>query len=84
MKYVRVGTLSNEGKQPILINHEKRPHKVDNGLLMVWEKCDGLNTIDEIANEISVKTRTDKIQVRNEVFKAVAKLERFGLLKRAD
>ena len=84
MKYIRVGTLSKKaGSQAIIVNMENREQKVDNGLLMVWQKCDGLSTIDEIAEEISEKTRAEKSAVRDEIFRAVAKLERFGLLRRA-
>ena len=39
-------------------------------------------TVDDITDELAGKTRTEKSEVKEAVMKAVAQLERFGLVKR--
>lgn len=83
IKYRKKGTMERKGaKELFLTDEERKSYPVDEAVAMVWDMCDGIKTVDEIAGELAGKTKIEKTEVKEAVMRAVAQLERFGLLKR--
>lgn len=71
---------SKEGEF-LLVNEDEQLIQVDEGVIAVWDRCDGDITSDELAEEISAKTDQDKEKTQEAVDRIVDELKKVNLLE---
>lgn len=82
MRYRKMGSLEKSHEGSFLVGGKGKPHKADDITVIVWSMCDGITSHDDIITDISRHTKTSEAEVKTAVMRTIAKLERFGLLKR--
>jgi uncharacterized protein YoxC len=82
IKYLKRGTIGKTGNELLLTDENKKSYRVDEAVAAVWNMCDGIRTVNDITDELSKHSETGKPEIKEAVLKAMAQLERFGLLER--
>lgn len=82
MKYRKMGSLEKSGDGSFLVDGEGKSRKADDMTVIVWSMCDGITSHDDIIRDISSHTKAREAEVEKAVMRTIARLERFGLLRR--
>ena len=82
MKYRKIGSLHKDTKGSVLRNEQGNQYRVDEVMVVVWKMCDGMTPHDDIIKDLLTQTEMTEDEVKEGVMDIIARLERFGLIKR--
>jgi hypothetical protein len=81
-KPIKKGSVSRTEKGEILlVNEQKQAFKVMDVAAVVWNRCDGHTTIDDLTKEFSQKTNQEKGAVKHTIETIVDQMEKAGLME---
>ena len=82
---LRKGKLTRSRKKEMLIvSEDNRTYIVDDPIVTVWSMCDGNQTEDTIADNISINSHTDRSKILEFVSDIVERLKKIGLLREVE
>ena len=79
MKKGSVG--KTEEGEIVLLNEKNRAFKVNEVAMVVWNRCDGQMTIDDLAKVFSQKTNQEEGAVKQAIETIVDQMEKAGLME---
>jgi hypothetical protein len=79
MKKGSVG--KTEEGEIVLLNEQNRAFKVNEVAMVVWNRCDGQMTIDDLAKVFSQKTNQEEGAVKQAIETIVDQMEKAGLME---
>lgn len=65
----------------MLVNREGQAFKVGRMVVAFWEMCDGTVTTEDLAKEISQKTKREESMMREVIGRIVEDMEKVGLME---
>ena len=81
-KPMKKGSVSRTEKGEILlVNEQKQAFKVMDVAAVVWNRCDGQTTIDDLTKEFSQKTNQEEVAVKHAIETIVDQMEKAGLME---
>jgi|GEM_PF-530929 len=82
---LRKGKLTRSRKKEMLIvSEDNRTYIVDDPVVTVWSMCDGNQTEETIADNISMNSHTERSKVLEVVSDIVERLKNIGLLQEVE
>ena len=83
MIYRKKGKLAkSEQNEFVLLDDNQKGYKADNVVLTVWSMCDGKRTKEQMVEELSKKTNTEKTEIDKAVTEILEKLEQISLVEK--
>ena len=79
MKKGSVG--KTEEGEIVLLNEQNRAFKVNEVAMVVWNRCDGQMTIDDLVKVFSQKTNQEEGAVKQAIETIVDQMEKAGLME---
>lgn len=79
MKKGSVG--KTEAGELVLVNEQGQAFKTDEVVVLLWNRCDGKATTDELVKEFSQKTKQEESRVKQVVENLVGNMEKAGLME---
>jgi hypothetical protein len=79
MKKGSVG--KTEEGEIVLVNEQNQAFKVNEVAVVVWNRCDGQMTIDDLTKEFSQKTNQEEGTVKQAIETIVDQMEKVGLME---
>ena len=79
MKKGSVG--KTEEGEIVLLNEKNRAFKVNEVAMVVWNRCDGQMTIDDLVKVFSQKTNQEEGAVKQAIETIVDQMEKAGLME---
>lgn len=79
MKKGSVG--KTEEGEIVLVNDQNQAFKVNKVAVVVWNRCDGQMTIDDLTKEFSQKTNQEEGTVKQAIETIVDQMEKVGLME---
>ena len=81
-KYKRKGSLGQtESGELVLVNDAGKPFAVGDLVVVVWEKCDGENTSEQLAAFVGEIAEVDMKVIKPMVERLLEALEKAGLVE---
>jgi phosphohistidine swiveling domain-containing protein len=81
-KPMKKGSVSKTEKGEILlVNEQNKAFKVMKVAALVWNRCDGQTTIDDLTKEFSQKTNQEEGAVKHAIETIVNQMEKAGLME---
>jgi hypothetical protein len=81
-KPMKKGSVSRTEKGEILlVNEQNKAFKVEKVAAVVWNRCDGQTTIDDLTKEFSQKTNQEEGAVKQVIETIVDQMEKAGLME---
>jgi hypothetical protein len=78
-KPMKKGSVSKtEEGEIVLVNEQNKTFKVN---MVVWNRCDGQMTIDDLTKEFSQKTNQEEGAVKHAIETIVDQMEKAGLME---
>jgi hypothetical protein len=65
----------------VLVNEQNQAFKVNEVAMVVWNRCDGQMTIDDLTKEFSQKTNQEESTVKHAIETIVDQMEKVGLME---
>ena len=82
VKPMKKGSVSKMEKGGILlVNEQNRTFKVEKIAAVVWSRCDGQKTIDDLTQEFSQKMNQEEGAVKQASETVVDQMEKAGLME---
>ena len=81
-KFKKKGKVGKtEAGEFLLVNEEGQTFKVDQAVVSIWNMCDGTVTSEDLAKEISQKTKQEESAVKEAIERIVGDMEKVGLME---
>jgi hypothetical protein len=81
-KPMKKGSVSKtEEGEIVLVNEQNKAFKVNKVAMVVWNRCDGQMTIDDLTKEFSQKTNQEEGAVKQAIETIVDQMEKAGLME---
>jgi hypothetical protein len=81
-KPMKKGSVGKTDKgEIVLLNEQNKAFKVNEVAVVVWDRCDGQVTVDDLAKEFSQKTNQEEGAVKQAIEKIVDQMEKAGLME---
>jgi hypothetical protein len=81
-KPMKKGSVGKTEKgEIVLVNEQNQAFKVNEVAVVVWNRCDGKITIDDLTKEFSQKTNQEEAVVRQAIETIVDQMEKVGLME---
>jgi hypothetical protein len=82
VKPVKKGSVCKTEKgEIVLVNEQKQAFKVEEVAMVVWDRCDGQMTVEDLAKEFSQKTNQEEGAVKQAIETIVDQMEKVGLME---
>ena len=81
-KFKKKGKVGkNKAGELSLVNEEGQAFKADKVAILIWDKCDGQVTTEDLAKEVSQKTTQEESTVKGAIEFIVGEMEKVGLVE---
>ena len=81
-KPMKKGSVGKTEKgEIVLLNEQNQAFKVNEVAVVVWNRCDGQMTIDDLAKVFSQKTNQEEGAVKQAIETIVDQMEKAGLME---
>jgi hypothetical protein len=81
-KPMKKGSVGKTEKgEIVLLNEQNQAFKVNEVAMVVWNRCDGQLTVDDLAKEFSQKTNQEEGAVKQAIETIVDQMEKAGLME---
>ena len=85
MKFIKKGKAAKSKEAELLLVDEKsNAYKVDPAVTAIWTMCDGKRTQEQIVDELTIRTKIEKIKLEPLVSEVLSKLEQSELIQKVE